>query len=56
MDTYPVGVEPAVLAFLAYDSIAEPRTLGERVRACRRQRGLTQREFAKRLPVAPESI
>lgn len=36
--------------------VLEPRTIGERVRARRWELGLTQREFAKRLGVVPESV
>lgn len=51
-----VRLWPAVIAFLGYNPTPAPQTLGERLRARRWELGLTQREFAKCLGVASESI
>lgn len=44
-----VSYVPAVIGFLGYDPFAEAESFGERLRAARRRRGLTQRKLAREL-------
>ncbi len=47
---------PAIIRFLDYDPSAPVTSLLERLRAARRARGLTQRQFAHELGVDPATI
>lgn len=47
---------PAVIAFLGYDPYPAPQTEGERVRAKRRQLGLTRKGLADLLGVDQETV
>jgi transcriptional regulator with XRE-family HTH domain len=51
-----VRLWPRVIEFLGCDPLARGEGLGDRVRAFRRQLGLTQRELAKRLGMDPGTI
>jgi transcriptional regulator with XRE-family HTH domain len=42
---------PAIFAFLGYDPFPEPKTLGEKVIAWRRQNGVTRKSLAQRLGI-----
>jgi transcriptional regulator with XRE-family HTH domain len=44
---------PAIVRFLGYDPLPPASSLRERLAAARRELGLTQREMAERLGVAP---
>lgn len=47
---------PAIIRFLGYDPSAPASSFPERLRAARRARGLTQRQFANELRVDPTTI
>jgi transcriptional regulator with XRE-family HTH domain len=42
---------PATLAFLGYDPYPEPKTLGEKIIAWRRQNGVTRKSLARQLGI-----
>ena len=47
---------PAVLAFLGYDPVRQPATIGEQLRVKRRALGMTQQDAARLLGMSRESI
>jgi transcriptional regulator with XRE-family HTH domain len=48
---------PRVIAFLGYDpSIAEPKTLGEKVLQYRKSQGLSQKELARQMGIDPTTL
>lgn len=48
---------PAILEFLGYDPVPkEPETLGEKLLKYRRDRGMTQKELARRIGIDPGTI
>src|SRR5207245_7968452 len=47
----PIALMPAIFAFLGYDPLPEPVTLGERMRAYRTRHGLSTKAAAERLGV-----
>ncbi|HEY0003892.1 MAG TPA: helix-turn-helix domain-containing protein [Pyrinomonadaceae bacterium] len=47
---------PAIIGFLGYDPSPEAQTLPERIREVREREGLSQRELAERLGVAPSTV
>ena len=51
-----VQYNPAITRFLGYDPSAPAASLPGRLRAARRARGLTQRQFAHQLGVDPTTI
>ncbi|MBI2618757.1 MAG: helix-turn-helix domain-containing protein [Ignavibacteriales bacterium] len=48
---------PKVIEFLGYDPApAEPRTLGEKLLKYRKDRGITQKELARRIGIDPTTL
>ncbi|MBI2618779.1 MAG: transcriptional regulator [Ignavibacteriales bacterium] len=48
---------PRILDFLGYDPApAEPRTLGEKLLKYRKDRGITQKELARRIGIDPTTL
>ena len=47
---------PAIFAFLGYDPYPEPKTLGEKIIAWRRQNGITKKSLALQLGVEEASL
>ena len=47
---------PGIIKFLGYDPYPEPKTIGERIKARRRELGLTQVALAKHLGIAHVTV
>ena len=47
---------PAILRFLGYDPRPEPAAFGGQIRAAREAEGLSERELARKLGLAPDTL
>lgn len=47
---------PTIIGFLGYDPSPEAQTLPERIREARQREGISQRELAERLGIAPSTV
>jgi transcriptional regulator with XRE-family HTH domain len=53
----PLRYMPKILEFLGYDPApSEPATLGEKLLKYRRERGMTQKELARRIGIDPTTL
>lgn len=53
----PLRYMPKIFEFLGYDPAAnEPRNLGEKLLKYRRDRGMTQKELARRIGIDPGTL